>query len=120
MRKRLLAGVVLVAVSPATAKELQPLFDAVFGQMANSYICRRELGGLAQYQAARLTAENTLSPYLTHNKAVLLVDQMEQKFKNDLRAKKSPPGASAAVCQEIINDGWQKIEVEKAKIEEKR
>ncbi|MER8806024.1 hypothetical protein [Mesorhizobium australicum] len=61
-------------------------------------------------------AETTLSSYLTHAKAVLLVDRMETKFKYDPRTKRSPPGVTTQICQELINDGWQKIEVEKAKL----
>lgn len=115
MRKLLVAAVVIVSCAPTLAEEVdyQPVFESVFGHMALTYMCREDLGGLAHYQAARTIAIGTIAPLLGQREAVLAVDEMDQKFRNDPRADnvKAPPGA----CMTMTNDSLHRIDVEKAK-----
>lgn len=112
---RILAALSCVAVGQAQAEtvDYQPVFESVFSHMALTYMCRNDLGGMAHYQAARTIAIGTFTPIVGRAEAILGVDNMDQKFRNDPRAANpnNPPGA----CIEMVNDSLHQIEVEKAK-----
>lgn len=116
---RLLAVLVFLiggaAASSPRAQDVdyQPVFESVFSHMALTYLCRNDLGGLGHYQAARTIAIGTITPLMGATDAVLSVDAMDQKFRNDPRAEN--PDIPAGTCIELVNDSLQKIQVEKAK-----
>lgn len=112
-----LAGLItLTSVGGAASDEedLSNLTQALFYHMAGTYICRDALGGLAHYQAARSIAVVSLTRYVGNDQAILYVDEMDQKFKADPRAKN--PELDDARCLEAINDSLYKVNVAKAKM----
>lgn len=123
MRKIAIALATTALIVPfsgrASGPDLQPLFEALFAQMAATYSCRHELGGAGQYQAARTAAVSAIAAYAGRDQAVLWVDQMDKKFRDDPRTKSPLPGATINTCMELINDGWHRIDVEKAKLSQK-
>jgi hypothetical protein len=123
MRKIAIALVTTALTVPCSGRasepDLKPLFESLFAQMAGTYSCRHELGGTGQYQAARTAAISAISTYVGHDQAVLWVDQMDKKFKDDPRTKSPLPGATIGFCMELINEGWHKIDVEKAKLSQR-
>jgi len=118
--KRLLAGLLLSTAaigqpSLAQAQNYSALVDALFSQMATTYVCRDALGGLAHYQAARTIALDTATQYIGRKDAVDLIAKMDEKFRNDPRVQH--PNLAPQACQEMVNDGYFAIEKAKAALE---
>lgn len=94
--------------------DFKRLADALFSQMALTYICRDALGGMAHYQASRTVATETVAHYIGRNEAVKIVGKMDAKFRNDPRNQH--PNVDLQSCQEMVNDGYFRIEQAKAAI----
>jgi hypothetical protein len=96
------------------AKAAGNLASAVFANMATSYMCRDALGGTAWFDAAVTTAEGSfeLMGYSSDD-AVLTVDEMATKFKNDPRA--AHPDVDQAACLETVNARMQDVKVATAR-----
>jgi hypothetical protein len=116
---RLIVAMACVCLAvPASADDVSDaagkLASAVFANMAAGYMCRDALDGLAQFQAAVTIAENSLETmgYSTDD-AVLAVDDMAMKFKNDPRA--AHPDIDAAICQETVNARLQDVKIATAR-----
>lgn len=115
-RRVLVCATTLAAMaSPTVAQEVdyQPVFESVFSHMALTYVCRNDLGGLAHYQAARTIAVGTIALLMKRSDAVLAVDEMDQKFRNDPRT--ADPKVPRGACIELVNDSLHNIDVQKAK-----
>lgn len=110
----LAAALLLSAPAHSEDAKLDDLVDALMSHMAATYVCRDAIGGLGHYHAARSIAVNTLAHYAGQDEAVLFVDKMDQKFRNDPRAQN--PNVDDAHCLDVINEGLHRISVEKAKL----
>jgi hypothetical protein len=103
-----------IARSPVGQEvDYQPVIESVFSHMAITYVCRKDLGGIAHYQAARTIAIGTIARLVGEAEAIVRVDEMDHRFKSDPRAEdpEMPPGA----CIVAVNESLYKISVEKAK-----
>lgn len=107
-------AVLAVASSAAHAQDIGPYASALFDNMAISYYCRSAIGD-AHYGSARTIAKLGLSQYVGEAQAVLYVDEMDQKFKSDPRAKN--PEVNSAQCFQMKSDAMHRIDVEKAKLQ---
>jgi hypothetical protein len=88
--------------------------QAAFQYMANAYLCRDALGGLAHYQAARTIAvETAVLIGMGRDQAVLAVDEMDQRFTTDPRTKN--PGLDAVACQTAVNESLNTLSVAQAR-----
>ena len=112
------AALFVSTMTPASAQDgADPYGDlaaALFQHMANTYMCRNALGGIAHYQAARSIAIGSMAPHVGRDQAVLYVDEMDRKFKADPRARN--PDLDDAACLEAVNDGLYRIDVVKARL----
>lgn len=109
-----------ITASPAMAQNTEAdelasqLVQTAFGRMALAYLCRDAVG-LSHYQAARIAAEGAIATIgFDRDRAVLDVDTMDQKFKNDPRA--AFPKADAGKCLEKMNELSQQFKVVSAKL----
>ena len=112
--KRLLLLMTL-ALMPQTASSQDAageLAQAVFNNMAVSYMCRNVIGD-AHYLAARTIAKDTLAPVVGADQAALYVDEMDRKFKADPRARN--PSSEASQCYTMKSDAMHAIEVARTK-----
>jgi hypothetical protein len=104
----------LIVPLAAKASDPKPLVDALFSHMAVAYACRTELGGLAQYQAAKSIARGTLEQLVGHHDAVMMVAKMDEKFRSDPRV--AHPHLDRQACIEQVNDGLEKIDLERERL----
>lgn len=111
----LIAAVGLLLSVPALAvnvKDIEAYTNALVDNMALNWVCRETIG-IAHYQAARTIARDSLARYLGETEAVLFVDKIDEKFRNDPRRYPT----KSAWCYEMKSDLVHKINVEKAKLE---
>lgn len=112
--RTLLALLFIVSATSTQAADdpYEELAAALFSNMAVNYLCRDALGGMARYQAARTIAVDTLSQHIDRNKAVQMVAKMDERFRNDPRAKN--PNADPNKCLEASNEALFRVEKAKA------
>jgi hypothetical protein len=102
------------AADDPVASAAGALAKAVFANMAASYMCRDALGGTSWFDAAVTTAEGSLEMIgYSADDAVLTVDGMATKFKNDPRA--AQPDIDPAACLDAVNARMQDVKVATAR-----
>lgn len=113
--KRWIIWTLLFAAMPQARAEdaFSKLTQALFDNMALSYMCRNEIG-TASYQAARTITRDVLSKYVGEKNAINHTDQMDKKLKADPRAVN--PKVNAAWCYEQKNDAMHLISVAQSRV----
>lgn len=104
----------------------QELASAVHTHMIATYSCQNYVGGLAMYRSAKLNAENIfLKMGVDRNKAVILLNEGEEKIKADAPAQmKKMERMPAHITQEdkrngciqTISDSADKVKLLQAKL----
>lgn len=110
-------GLAAPAVADEVAEATQALMDAVFGNMALTYMCRDALGGTAHYYAAISIAEGALMTIgFSNDEATLKVEEMNQKFINDPRGKDMRlTGDQETACLQLTTEQMHKVGVAQAR-----
>jgi hypothetical protein len=114
MRSFMLA-LALLAATPAHAsdKDIGPFIEALVFNMGLSFFCRGTLG-IDAYEESRANAADALMPHMGYAPAIVFVNDLDEKLRNDPRRFATPP---ARRCYEMKGEVTHRVKLERARLE---
>lgn len=107
-----LALAVLAAI-PAHANDGDdPLVTANAYNLALSYACRHTFG-MDAYEATRAETAAALEPIIGYPQAIVFVNDLDEKFRNDPRLTGRP---AALACHKMKAESMRQIRIERARL----